>query len=271
MKRTDEQFFVGPFVCKHEWESTINKEKFNNVFVKDLSKGMIEEDLTRIFGELGPITSVVVMKDGDGKSKCFGFFNFENVDDAVMFVEALNGQEFDDKEWYIGKAKKKKKSDKEVELKKSIWTEYVERHEFLIFEDCTYKPKTLLVNLYQHLEDKAYSWAHFCFLTWPPKVLAKPSRVSIKVLNSCLPMNPTCMWSACTDTRPFLFQFSNLLLSFLHIQVTVHFLFAPSFIFHTKCTTFNLSLHDKLTTIFNLSPTPYPALIASSTRILHTH
>ena len=78
--------------------------------MKDLSKGMIEEDLTRIFGELGPITSVVVMKDGDGKSKCFGFFNFENVDDAVMFVEALNGQEFDDKEWYIGKAKKKKKN-----------------------------------------------------------------------------------------------------------------------------------------------------------------
>ncbi|RVW13653.1 Polyadenylate-binding protein 2 [Vitis vinifera] len=32
------------------------------------------------------------MRDGDGKSKCFGFVNFENVDDAAMSVEALNGQ-----------------------------------------------------------------------------------------------------------------------------------------------------------------------------------
>ncbi|RVX15927.1 Polyadenylate-binding protein 4 [Vitis vinifera] len=68
---------------------------------------MTEEDLTRIFGEFGPITSVVVMRDGDGKSKCFGFVNFENVDDAAMSVEALNGQKFDDKEWYVGKAQKK--------------------------------------------------------------------------------------------------------------------------------------------------------------------
>lgn len=35
--------------------------------------------------------------------KCFGFVDFENVDDT----EALNGQDFDDKEWYVGKAQKK--------------------------------------------------------------------------------------------------------------------------------------------------------------------
>ena len=39
--------------------------------------------------------------------KCFGFVNFENVDDTAMSVEALNGQDFDDKEWYVGKAQKK--------------------------------------------------------------------------------------------------------------------------------------------------------------------
>ena len=111
----DKQVFVGPFVRKQERESTINKEKFNNVFVKNISEGMTEEDLTRIFGEFGPITSVVVMRDGDGKSKCFGFVNFENVDDAAMSDEALNGQKFDDKEWYVGKAQKK--SEREIELK----------------------------------------------------------------------------------------------------------------------------------------------------------
>ena len=115
MLLNDKQVFVGPFVRKQERESTVNKEKFNNVFVKNISEGMTEEDLTRIFGEFGPITSVVVMRDGDGKSKCFGFVNFENVDDAAMSVEALNGQKFDDKEWYVGKAQKK--SEREIELK----------------------------------------------------------------------------------------------------------------------------------------------------------
>lgn len=67
------------------------------------------------FGEYGPITSVVVMRDPDGKSKCFGFVNFENADDAARSVEALNGKKFDDKEWYVGKAQKK--SEREVELK----------------------------------------------------------------------------------------------------------------------------------------------------------
>ncbi len=115
MLLNDKQVFVGHFVRKQERDSTINKEKFNNVFVKNLSEGMTEEDLKRIFGEFGPITSVVVMRDGDGKSKCFGFVNFENADDAARSVEALNGQKFDDKEWYVGKAQKK--SEREMELK----------------------------------------------------------------------------------------------------------------------------------------------------------
>ena len=34
MLLNDKQVFVGPFVRKQERESTINKEKFNNVFVK---------------------------------------------------------------------------------------------------------------------------------------------------------------------------------------------------------------------------------------------
>ncbi|PPD76700.1 hypothetical protein GOBAR_DD26374 [Gossypium barbadense] len=55
------------------------------------------------------------MRDADGESKCFGFVNFENADDAAKAVEALNGKKFEDKEWYVGKAQKK--SEREHELK----------------------------------------------------------------------------------------------------------------------------------------------------------
>ncbi|GLT49381.1 hypothetical protein SLA2020_229410 [Shorea laevis] len=115
MLLNDKQVYVGPFLRKQERESDGDKVKFNNVYVKNLSESVTDEDLKKIFGEYGPITSAVVMRDGDGKSKCFGFVNFENPDDAIQSVEALNGKKFDDKEWYVGKAQKK--SERELELK----------------------------------------------------------------------------------------------------------------------------------------------------------
>ncbi|XP_015892862.2 polyadenylate-binding protein 8 [Ziziphus jujuba] len=115
MLLNDKQVFVGPFLRKQERESSSDKSKFNNVFVKNMSESKTEEDLNAIFGEFGPLTSVVVMRDADGKSRCFGFVNFENADDAARAVESLNGKKFDDKEWYVGKAQKK--SEREVELK----------------------------------------------------------------------------------------------------------------------------------------------------------
>ncbi|KAK4777585.1 hypothetical protein SAY87_017772 [Trapa incisa] len=111
----DKQVYVGPFISKQERESTSESVRFNNVYVKNLSESMTEDDLKNIFGEFGPITSVIVMRDADGKTKCFGFVNFENSDDAARAVEALNGKKFDEKEWYVGKAQKK--SEREVELR----------------------------------------------------------------------------------------------------------------------------------------------------------
>ncbi|CAM8907040.1 unnamed protein product [Rhodiola kirilowii] len=94
----DKQVYVGPFVRKHERESSLNHTKFTNVYVKNLSDTTTDEDLDRIFVEYGKLTSRVVMKDANGKSKCFGFVNFEDPDDAACAVEALNGKQFDDKE-----------------------------------------------------------------------------------------------------------------------------------------------------------------------------
>ena len=111
----DKQVYVGNFLRKQERDSALSNIKFNNIYVKNLAESTTDEDLKSIFEEHGAITSAVVMRDADGKSKCFGFVNFENVDDAAKAVEALNGKKFDDKEWYVGKAQKK--SERELELK----------------------------------------------------------------------------------------------------------------------------------------------------------
>lgn len=115
MLLNDKQVYVGPFLRKQEREMASDKAKFTNVFVKNLSESTTEEDLKNIFVQFGPITSAVVMRDADGTSRCFGFVNFESADDAAQSVESLNGQTFDNKEWYVGKAQKK--TERELELK----------------------------------------------------------------------------------------------------------------------------------------------------------
>ncbi|TKY75041.1 Polyadenylate-binding protein 8 [Spatholobus suberectus] len=111
----DKQVYVGHFLRKQDRESALSGAQFNNVYVKNLLESTTNDDLKRIFGEHGAITSVVVMRDVDGKSKCFGFVNFANPGDAAKAVEALNGKNFDGKEWYVGRAQKK--SERELELK----------------------------------------------------------------------------------------------------------------------------------------------------------
>ncbi|KAF8704195.1 hypothetical protein HU200_031691 [Digitaria exilis] len=112
----DKPVYVGPFLRKQERDHSFDKAKFNNVFVKNLSESTTKEDLLKIFGEYGNITSAVVMIGMDGKSRCFGFINFENPDAAAHAVQELNGKKINDKEWYVGRAQKK--SERDMELKR---------------------------------------------------------------------------------------------------------------------------------------------------------
>jgi len=115
MLLNDKQVYVGPFVRKEDRKSVSSEEKFNNIFVKNLSSTITEADLQRIFGEYGVITSAVVMKDVFGQSKGFGFVNFANADDAARARDALDGKIFNGKAWYVGRAMKK--SERELQLK----------------------------------------------------------------------------------------------------------------------------------------------------------
>lgn len=114
----EKQIFVGPFKKKEERDSAAAASKFNNLYVKNFTEATSDEDLHRAFEEFGPITSAVVMRDTSGNSKCFGFVNFEDVDDAARAVESLNGKMIEGKEWYVGRAQKK--SEREMELKEKF-------------------------------------------------------------------------------------------------------------------------------------------------------
>lgn len=55
------------------------------------------------------------MTDEAGKSKGFGFINFDSPETAHRAVEALNGKELEGKELFAGRAQKK--AEREAELK----------------------------------------------------------------------------------------------------------------------------------------------------------
>lgn len=64
-----------------------------------MAAAVSEEELRKLFEEHGVVTSCVVMKEeGEGgKSKGFGFVNFEEPEAAAKAVEALNGKDINGK------------------------------------------------------------------------------------------------------------------------------------------------------------------------------
>jgi len=64
------------------------------LFIGGLSWGLDWQEVKDVFKEYGEVTFVKVIKDREtGKSKGFGFVEFENLEDAVKAKEAMDGAE----------------------------------------------------------------------------------------------------------------------------------------------------------------------------------
>ena len=82
---------MSKFVKKCERKEASEETKFTNVYVKNLGEDLTEDIIRDKFSEFGKVGTVVIMKDGNGNSRVFGFVNFESPDEAKKAVEALNG------------------------------------------------------------------------------------------------------------------------------------------------------------------------------------
>jgi polyadenylate-binding protein len=116
MMLNNQKVFVGPFVARKERLRNADGEtKFTNIYVKNLDENVTLEQLKQMFYEHGPITNAAIMMDENGKSKGFGFVNFETAEAAKSAVDAINGKDINGKAVYVGRAQKK--SEREAELK----------------------------------------------------------------------------------------------------------------------------------------------------------
>ncbi|QQS22119.1 RNA-binding protein [Candidatus Saccharibacteria bacterium] len=67
-----------------------------NLFVGSLAYATTDDSLQAFFATVGPVASARVITDRDsGRSKGFGFVEFENEDDNQKAIDQLNGKELD--------------------------------------------------------------------------------------------------------------------------------------------------------------------------------
>ncbi|KAL3735927.1 hypothetical protein ACJRO7_024964 [Eucalyptus globulus] len=99
--------YVSKFVKKSERTSFGEEPEFTNLYVKNLEEDITMDHLQDKFSEYGKVSNVVIMKDIDGKSRGFGFVNFESPQAAKKAVEALNGTIMGSKILFVGRAQKK--------------------------------------------------------------------------------------------------------------------------------------------------------------------
>ncbi|VFQ83230.1 unnamed protein product [Cuscuta campestris] len=85
----------------------IIKSGIGNVFVKNLSSSVTSAQLERLFSGYGTILSCKVAQDENGKSKCFGFVQFDSQPCATSAITCLHGVVFQGKTLYVSSFMKK--------------------------------------------------------------------------------------------------------------------------------------------------------------------
>lgn len=83
-------------------DSEARKSGLGNLFVKNLSGSVDNVKLYEIFSKFGNILSCKVAITQDGKSKGYGFVQFDSAESSNAAIDSLNGTVFDDKPMYVG-------------------------------------------------------------------------------------------------------------------------------------------------------------------------
>jgi polyadenylate-binding protein len=121
IEKVDGMVISGANVQVARWKPRSERSgdtgKFTNIYVKGLPESINSEGLRAMFEAYGVVTSFLLSIDSDGKSRGFGFVNFENPEDAEVAVANLNGKEIDGASLIVTKAQKKADRAKELAVK----------------------------------------------------------------------------------------------------------------------------------------------------------
>ncbi|XP_032054498.1 polyadenylate-binding protein 1-like [Aythya fuligula] len=132
MLLNDRKVFVGHFKSRKERDAEFGSRatEFTNVYIKNFGDDMDDDRLREIFSKFGKTLSVKVMMDSSGRSKGFGFVNFEKHEEAQKAVADMNGKEINGRVVYVGRAQKRLERQSELKRKfEQIKQERVSRYQ----------------------------------------------------------------------------------------------------------------------------------------------
>ncbi|NXN22858.1 EPAB protein, partial [Nycticryphes semicollaris] len=140
MLLNDRKVFVGHFKSRKEREAEFGARamEFTNVYIKNFGDDMDDDRLREIFSKFGKTLSVKVMMDNTGRSKGFGFVNFEKHEEAQkargsslpICLADMNGKEINGRMVYVGRAQKRLERQSELKRKfEQIKQERVSRYQ----------------------------------------------------------------------------------------------------------------------------------------------
>jgi polyadenylate-binding protein len=93
------------------------KSQFTNLYVKNLDPEVGQEEFEQLFQQFGKVTSALIQLDEEGKSKGFGFVNYENHEEAEQAVNELHDKDHHGRKLFVSRAQKK--AEREEELRRS--------------------------------------------------------------------------------------------------------------------------------------------------------
>lgn len=109
MLLNDKKVYVGRFMSKSQRSEAYGSanKRFTNVFVKNFGEIIDDNQFKEMFDKFGEITSAVIAKGDDGKSKGHGFINFKDAASAELAVKEMHDTEYNGKKLFVGRFQKK--------------------------------------------------------------------------------------------------------------------------------------------------------------------
>ncbi|TFK42530.1 hypothetical protein BDQ12DRAFT_676368, partial [Crucibulum laeve] len=119
MLLNDKKVYVGHHISRKERQSKLDemKAQFTNLYVKNIDTEMSQDEFEKLFTQFGNVTSALISVDEEGKSKGFGFVNYEKHEEAQKAVDELHDSEHYGKKLFVSRAQKK--AEREDELRRS--------------------------------------------------------------------------------------------------------------------------------------------------------
>lgn len=120
MLLNDKKVYVGHHIPRKERQSKLDeiRSQYTNLYIKNVDTDLSTEEFTKLFEPFGTITSAILQLDDEGKSKGFGFVNYESHEEAQKAVDELNDKDINGKKLFVGRAQKR--NEREEELRRSF-------------------------------------------------------------------------------------------------------------------------------------------------------